>query len=66
MSYHDHTVFTVERGDFRERRCYPRFPVDLSGVCSIVFGSDVACSLVDLSLGGAALRAKLLPPSATR
>lgn len=39
-----------------ERRTYPRFPIALAGRCSVGGGPDVACTTIDLSLGGTALR----------
>lgn len=56
MGLHDQTAFSDNVTLFQERRCYPRFSVALTGVCSVAGSSDVACVIYDLSLGGAAVR----------
>ena len=57
MTFHERVrdVFAVDVA-VSERRCFPRFVVALTGVCSIAGGPDVACTAIDLSIGGAALR----------
>ena len=39
-----------------ERRAYPRFSATLAGACSVSGQPDVPCSLIDMSMSGAALR----------
>ena len=50
-----------DRYDGDERRAFPRFALTLAGKCSVAGGADVPCTVVDMSMGGAALRAEVDP-----
>ena len=45
-----------------ERRAYPRHGVTLTGVCAISESGDATCQVIDMSVGGAALRTEVAAP----
>ena len=47
------------RYDGEERRTFPRFALTLAGMCSVAGGADVPCTVMDMSMGGVALRAEV-------
>lgn len=44
-----------------ERRAFPRFALTLAGLCSVAGGADVPCAVTNMSMGGVALQAEVLP-----
>ena len=49
------------RYDGEERRTFPRFALTLAGMCSLAGGADVPCTVMDMSMGGVALRTEVDP-----
>ncbi len=49
------------RYDGEDRRAFPRFALTLAGMCSVAGGADVPCTVMDMSMGGVALRAEIDP-----
>jgi hypothetical protein len=65
--YHQNTdtIETVSDWVHIEKRAYPRFPINLAGLCSATGSADVPFVTVDISLGGIALTCEVKPDIGT-